>query len=217
MNSAQEDAFQDFLPKLKEHLLDRVIQMIETDPSNVGATPAFELGSKPDAKHLFFKSDRLYRHNLLQVNYTTYDVRRKRDSINPRTSHRDVMVLSGEENSSAHPYLYARVIHIFHANIIYTGPGTTGYRPRRVEFLWVRWYTPDTRCTAGGWQNSTLDRIRFPPMADSGSFGFLDPADVVRAAHIVPAFAAKRRHDDRTGLSRCAKDSDDWNSYYVMR
>ncbi|KZP08058.1 hypothetical protein FIBSPDRAFT_965136 [Athelia psychrophila] len=125
-----DPALKDFLPKLKEHLLDRVIQMIETDPSNVGATPAFELGSKPDAKHLFFKSDRLYRHNLLQVNYTTYDVRRKRDSINPRTSHRDVMVLSGEENSSAHPYLYARVIRIFHANVIYTGPGTTGYRPR---------------------------------------------------------------------------------------
>jgi hypothetical protein len=54
-------------------------------------------------------------------------------------------------------------------------------------------------------------------MAHEDAFGFLDPADVLRGCHIIPAFAAKKRYADGKGLSRCAGDSGDWNSYYVNR
>jgi len=166
---------------------------------------------------VLFKHDRIYHHNLMRINYTTYDIRRKQDNINPVTPHHNVMVLADNEDDSDHPFLYARVIGIFHANVIYTGSPVVDYRPCRLEFLWVRWYELDPRAPASGWARSTLDRLRFPPMANEHSFGFLDPADVIRAGYIVPAFATGRRYADGKGLSPCARDSSDWHSYYVNR
>lgn len=117
---------------------------------------------------------------------------------------------AGEE--PVHRYLYARVLGIYHANVVYTGSQSKDYRPRRMEFLWVRWYT---------WIQSP-DRLRFdclafPPMANENSFGFVDPAAVLRGCHIIPAFSRGKVHDDGCGLSRYAKDANDWSRYYVNR
>jgi hypothetical protein len=51
----------------------------------------------------------------MQVHYTTYNLRHKYDTINPRT-HGDVMVLSGETTPS-HPYWYAQVLGIYHMEV----------------------------------------------------------------------------------------------------
>lgn len=163
---------------------------------------------------LFFQNDRMFRHNILRVNYTTYDIHRKQDTINPMTPHRDVMVIADEEDSERHPFMYARVLGIYHVNVIYIGPGMVDYRPRRLEFLWVRWFELEAE---GDWSQSKLDIVAFPPMADGSSFGFLDPEDVVRGCHIIPRFSKGRRYVDARGLSRCARDSDDWKSYYINR
>jgi hypothetical protein len=40
--------------------------------------------------------------------------------------------------STAHPFLYARVIGIYHVNAIYTGPGMTAYEAIRFDFLHLR-------------------------------------------------------------------------------
>ena len=80
------------------------------------------------------KQNRFYCHNLMWINYTTYDVQRAQDVINPNTEHHDIMMLS---RSLSHPFCYARIIGIFHANIIYTGPGLLDYQPHQLEFLWV--------------------------------------------------------------------------------
>jgi len=40
-------------------------------------------------------------------------MRREQDSLNPRT-HANIMVLSPEDDPSAHPYWYARIIGIYH-------------------------------------------------------------------------------------------------------
>jgi hypothetical protein len=58
----------------------------------------------------------IYRHKVLRVNYTTYDMRRAQDSLNPRVppaGHSNIMVLSPEneeENNDPHPYWYARLL-----------------------------------------------------------------------------------------------------------
>lgn len=153
----------------------------------------------------------------MRINYTSYDVRRNQETVNPRTPHRDIMVLADVESECDDPFMYTRIIGIYHVNIIYTGTRTIDYRPRTVNFLWVRWYKRDPRAVAGGWKNSTLSRLRFPPLADAGAFRFLDPSDVLRAAHIVPAFTSGLRYSDGNGMSPCAMDSGDWESYYVMR
>jgi hypothetical protein len=211
------------LPKLKSHLLPRVKASLSQDDSSPAEdTPVAGAVTLPtpdvsNLEKLLFKHDHLYAHNILRINYTTYDVRRKQDTINPRTSHCDVIVLAENEDGSDHPYLYARVIGIFHVNVVYTGGTIVDYSPRKFEFLWVRWFEHDTSAPAGSWTHSRLDRLRFPPMAHDDAFGFLNPADVVRGCHIIPAFAANKRHADGKGLSSCAMDSGDWRSYYVNR
>jgi hypothetical protein len=171
--------------------------------------------TKPDIDHILFKHDRIYTHNIMRVNYTTYDVRRAQDTINPATPHRDIMVLADiDGNTDTHRFLYTRVLGVYHVNVIYTGPEMIDYRPRRLEFLWVRWFE---HVVEGSWTASTLDCVCFPPMAGENAYGFLDPTDVIRGSYIVPTFAKGKRYIDGRGLSRCAQDSQDWLSYYVDR
>jgi len=85
-----------------------------------------------------------------------------------------------------------------------------------MEFVWVRWYKiMESHRT--GWGKRRLDRLEFPPIDEADSFGFIDPSDIMRSCHIIPAFASGIRHIDGRGLSFCAGDSSDWVSYYVNR
>jgi hypothetical protein len=80
----------------------------------------------------------------------------------------------------------------------------------------VRWFEYDGNGSVG-WDDLDLDSIRFPPMANENSFGFVDPRDVLRGCHIIPDFARGRVHSDGVGLSRCALDAQDWACYRVNR
>jgi hypothetical protein len=35
--------------------------------------------------HVLFNGNKIYRHRLLRINYTTYDLQREFDTINPHT------------------------------------------------------------------------------------------------------------------------------------
>jgi hypothetical protein len=169
-----------------------------------------------DFQFVFFNSDRMYKHQLLRINYTTYDVRRSQDIINPDNSRRDVMVLGDEDadTRSNHPFLYARILGIYHVNVVYTGPGMIDYAARRLDFLWVRWLH---HLEPIKWEDCKLDSVVFLPLADEDAFGFLDPMDVLRASHIVPTFSLRRIHADTISMSTCARDSHDWKQYRVNR
>lgn len=131
------------------------------------------------------------------------------------------MVLARDDDleSQNHKFWYAHVLGIYHANAVYVGPGMVDHRPRRLDFLWVRWYHyqgAEHGQMAGAVKR--LHRISFPPVHDEGTFGFLDPADVLRSCHIIPAFAKGKKYADNLrhrGQSACAGDSKDWNQYYV--
>ena len=166
-----------------------------------------------DLGQVVLKGERIYRHRLLHLNYTTYDVRRAQESVNPRTDHRDIMLLSCQP--STHPFCYARVLGIYHVNVIYVGPGFKDYQPRWVEVLWVRWF--EVMDHSAGWDHNSLDSVRFPSMASADAFGFVDPADVLRCCHIIPAFTDGQVHPDGVSLSRNARDGNDWKRYYVNR
>src|ERR1700722_17608570 len=218
---------------LQEHLLPRIKAMLQQEaralqidddshPSTLrtaGLLSAVESdGGQVGSGHVLFKGDRMYRHNLARFNYTTYDVRRSQDVINPNTSHRDIMLLANREGTEArtiHQFLYARVLGVYHVNVIYTGPDMLDYAPRKVYFLWVRWFDYIGKATT--WRDHRLDSLRFPPMASNSAFGFVDPKDVLRGCHIVPAFKDGKVHSDGIGLSHCANDSQDRNRYCVTR
>jgi hypothetical protein len=131
------------------------------------------------------------------------------------------MVLANPNNddlsttrSRAHRFRYARVLGVYHANVVYVGLGMVDYQPRRMEFLWVRWYR---HSIVGGWASRRLDCFHFPSVTQQDSFGFIDPSDVLRACHMIPAFAQEPLHLDGIGMSPLARDSSDWVTYYGMR
>src|SRR5882724_2799745 len=134
------------MPKLKDHLLPRIKAMLlEEGTLNVDANHCHAglMSANRDPNYrerdcVFLQNDRIYRHQLARFNYTTYDIRRAQDVINPGTSHCDIMMLATrnvETNSEPnHPFMYARVLGIYHANVVYTGEGMVDYQARRFEF-----------------------------------------------------------------------------------
>ncbi|KAG2056121.1 hypothetical protein BDR06DRAFT_981565 [Suillus hirtellus] len=83
-----DPAVKDFLPKLQRFLLPKIKEIL-TGERRTTSTPA----SSDSEGRVFIKADRMYRHNLMCLNHTMYDVRRAQDIINPSTSHCNIMLL----------------------------------------------------------------------------------------------------------------------------
>lgn len=154
---------------------------------------------------------------MLRVNYTTYDVRRDQDSMNPRTNC-NVMVLSRETEPGAHPYWYAQVLGVFHAQVLHTGRAAKNRSIQHMEFLWVRWFgmVPDHRY---GLRIARLPKIGFIPDTDSLSFGFIDPSIVLRGCHLIPAFIDGKTTQLLKALHTAGRppgQTEDWEAFYVM-
>jgi hypothetical protein len=201
---------QDFVPWLKNHLLARLLKIDYNGD---------ETDFKPEERNSFiFVNNRIYRHKVFRVNYTTYDLQREQDSLNPRT-HADIMLLSHEDEESAHPYWYARIIGVFHATVQFKGlsshpeiePGLC-----QMEFLWVRWFGWDPT-HRGGWKSKRLHRVGFVDGKDPDAFGFLDPKNVVRGVHLIPAFAYGHTNSLlQPSVARAPSEQDrDWMYFYV--
>jgi len=208
------DFLQNFWAKLKMHLFARITATRSHGDDTGSSFPVSS--STAGLDRLFFKKECLYEHNVLRINYTTYDVRRAQDVINPNTDHKDIMFLSLEDTGDSHQYVYARVLGVYHANVIYTGSDSMSCLERRMEFLWVRWFAHTIDEPAQrSWARRRLDSLKLLPVNDENAFGFVDPANVCRAVHIIPNFAKGRQHPDGKGISLCARDSDDWRQYYI--
>ncbi|KAF7800341.1 hypothetical protein EIP86_011591 [Pleurotus ostreatoroseus] len=149
-------------------------------------------------------------------------MRRDQDTINPRTR-ADVMVLNPGEHEKPkdeqHPYWYARVCGVFHANIVYTGSGSTTRQPQRMEFLWVRWFEIEPG-TENLWKRLRLPLVGFVPDDELGAFGFLDSQNVIRSVYMIPTFSFGRTFAlmDPSLLRRedpGEEEHTDWRFYYV--
>ena len=176
-----------------------------------------------DRRNVLITNNTIYRHKILRINYTTYDLRRTQDSLNPRIpGHGDVMVLSPEneqENEDPHPYWYARILGIYHADVRYIGLNRTVCRePQRMEFLFVRWFGRD-RTPRPGWKTKRLIRLGFVPGNDETAFGFIDPTQVIRSVHLIPAFAWGHTTEfipQKSVIARGTKEPEqDWQLYYL--
>ena len=176
-----------------------------------------------DRMKLTIVKDRLFQQSVLRINYTTYDMRRDQDSINPRT-HADIMILAGDtsneqasnSNSHGHPYWYARVIGIFQATVKYTDPNSSKNGMYQMDFLFVRWFGDDPGHRSG-FKAKRLHRIGFVPQHDEAAFGFLDPDQVIRGVHLIPAFAYGQTSAvlNKSFIRRDCQNDKDWQIYYV--
>ncbi|KAK7021661.1 GLOBIN domain-containing protein, partial [Favolaschia claudopus] len=199
-----------FLPQLKAHLLARLLDL----PYDGDETQF----SDQDLLDVNIVQHRIYAPQVMRINYTTYDMGRDEDTINPRTKS-DIMVFSHEDEddiSTAHPYWYARVLGIFHVEVRHVGERSKSLRIQRMECLWVRWFGRDLGYKAG-WQARRLHRVGFVDFEDGGAFGFLDPSEVIRAAHIIPAFHYGRTTDllPPSIARRPDQDDTDFRFYYI--
>ena len=83
-----------------------------------------------------------------------------------------------------------------------------------MEFLFVRWFSLDSD-NVGGWRAQKLHQISF--VEGEIAFGFIDPADVIRAIHLIPQFSQGRTKellDHSIAWSALEKD-EDWVHYYI--
>ncbi|KAL1937168.1 hypothetical protein VTO73DRAFT_14510 [Trametes versicolor] len=198
-------ALKDFLPSLRRHILARLTGKDEN------SIPAAWTNS------LDIKDDRIYSHKVVRFNYPTYDMRRAQDSLNPRT-HADIILLAEDDHTDDFPYWYARVVGVYHANVRFTGPGSTSRAWRRMDFLWVRWFAHDPTYSAG-FQHRQIPRLAFVANDDPdlNAFGFVDPADVLRGAHIMPSFDSGTTDDylPSDSVARQHSQDEDYVYYFV--
>lgn len=124
------------------------------------------------------------------------------------------MVLSGE-TKPLHPYWYARVLGIYHMDVWINAGGPI--KKLEIEVLYVRWLAPLTDHQSG-LHCARLPKLAFVEDSDRDAFGFLDPSQVIRSVHLIPAFSCDRgtsslRHGKSFG--RQGDELDDWEAYYV--
>ena len=171
-----------------------------------------------DRNSIIIVDNRVFCAKVLRINYTTYDVRRDQDSMNPRTLC-NVMVQSCETEKDHHPFWYARVLGVFHARVLHVGPRSQNKSVQTMEFLWVRWFGLSQEYRTAKSKTTRLPQIGFVPDSDPSAFGFLDPSLVIRGCHLVPAFAHGRTSELLRAVNTVARpvgETDDWTYFYVM-
>ncbi|CAK5267103.1 unnamed protein product [Mycena citricolor] len=217
-----DPAFLEFIPKLQDHLLARFVER-EFDADD------HDDFSDADRNTVRLLGNRILRSKTIRINYTTYDVRRDTETLNPRLQP-FVMVMSAVEQPD--PYWYAQVIGVFSA-VVFRELQAGQYKdlnreekmqadadriPRRMEFLWVRWLGP-VPGTPIGFRRAALPKVGYVPETDKYAFGFLDPARVLRGAHLIPDFDGGQTNSllettDPTA-ARISDDTSDWEAFFV--
>ena len=95
-------------------------------------------------ERIFIKDDTLYEHLLLTIDYTTYDLKRERDSIHLKFGNQAVIMYS-PTSQDAEPWLYAYIVAMYHLFVC----TATDPEPKCLEFLWVRWMQRDLSQLSG--------------------------------------------------------------------
>ena len=166
--------------------------------------------------HIEILSDTLYRHKTLELSYTTYDMQQDKDTIYQRL-HPDVMILSDDEE---HPYLYGRILDLFHVDVRNNGPGSMLEVDAvvTVPLAWVHWFMLDTldHCRSG------FTHLRYPSVSfyDCGhpdTFGFIHPDEIIRVVQLIPRFRFGRTAEylDIPSEARPEGEQDDWMHFSV--
>jgi hypothetical protein len=164
------------------------------------------------------RANTLYRHKTLKLRYTTYDMRSDEDKMYRRL-HPDIMVLS---DSNEHPYLYGRVLDIFHANVgnsagnsILTGENDMA----RLEMVWVRWFRVDGPGPGGpqGFHTLRYPSVSFCRAEEPDAFGLIHPDEIIRTVHLIPRFKLLRTAEYLAGptAARPKGEEDDWRGFSV--
>ncbi|TEB38585.1 hypothetical protein FA13DRAFT_1784905 [Coprinellus micaceus] len=218
LGSGRHDWRAEFITKLKQHLLPRIIKALGFNPDTLDSSqwPSVNL-----------KDNRLYGHQLMRISSPAYDPpRRNEDIIHINSPQRNFMLknhlYTPQSSSIEHPYLYGQALGIFHANVSYVGilpNGTRCYASHRIDLVWVRWYSLHQFG-----KEFDLDIVQPCPLRERSTLGFIDPATVLRAVHLVPQFSAGELDEsDEWGrllpswLPSPRRSESIWKYYYINK
>ncbi|KAJ3925142.1 MAG: hypothetical protein NXY57DRAFT_949196 [Lentinula lateritia] len=203
-----DPAFTDFLPKLKNHILERIL----------GVPDEGREFSDKERRTITIQNNRIYQHKVIRFNYTSYDMRRNQDSCNPQT-HADIMLISGDaEDRIQHPYWFARIIGVFHINIVHSGLLSKSHKPQKFNILYVRWFGRVLEQEHYGIHVNRMPKLGFIDAVNPEAFGFVDPSEVLRGCHIIPAFEHGKTDQFLIGPSLARhenEDNEDFFRFYV--
>ncbi|KAE9392737.1 hypothetical protein BT96DRAFT_799669, partial [Gymnopus androsaceus JB14] len=115
-----------------------------------------------------------------------------------------------------HPFEYAQLLGIFHVDVVIGDAAST---PKTLDVLWVPRFQLDTTHW-GGFKQKRLHRVEFIPDSNPNAYGFLNPDEVIRESHLIPAFAYGRSSaaHDLTEWEDEDEDDDtdiDWRYHYM--
>ncbi|KIJ30634.1 hypothetical protein M422DRAFT_100470, partial [Sphaerobolus stellatus SS14] len=164
--------------------------------------------------------DNMFEHAWLWINFTSYDLRRCQDTLNPKGDNQDIMVCAQDNPNSPlfHPYWYAQIIGIYHVNILYRREDGMMEPPRIMHFLWVWWFRRDSSYHSDP-QYHRLDWIGFVhDEDDTEPFGFVDLAWIIHSIHLIPTFAHGKTNELLgKSIARCYQEDpeEDWQFFYV--
>ncbi|TFK18747.1 hypothetical protein FA15DRAFT_660466 [Coprinopsis marcescibilis] len=207
----------DFIPKLKIHLLPRIQRRLAPHPYPPPSSSGQSLESSQEWHYVVIWENRVYTQKIMQVKFTSYNIRQDKDILHLNTERSNIMVIdegykSGDSN---HSYKYGQVIGIFHSIVMFVGPlkdETRCYKPHCLEYLWVRWYMLDNDSVENPYM---LDKVKFRLTTREDAFGFIDPKRVVRMPHLIPRFAGGRLAMEHK--FSWMTDYPDWKALYVNR
>lgn len=198
----------DFVKKLKNYILRWTSWLHESITS-------YDHFTDEDRCHVKVVSNTLYRHKTLQLTYTTYDMHEDQDKLNQRR-YQDVMVLSDDED---HPYLYGRVLDVFHAKVTNGAPNTILDEEAigKLPVVWIRWFKLDRPQGLPGFNSLRYPSVSFYKSEEPDAFGFIHPDEIVRAVHLIPSFKYGRteRYLEGPSKGRPETDDKDWEHFSV--
>ncbi|KAJ3765313.1 hypothetical protein FB446DRAFT_655470, partial [Lentinula raphanica] len=106
---------------------------------------------------------------------------------------------------------FARIIGVYHADIVYSGQCQKRLIPQRFDFLYVRWFGLAREQDQYGIHAKRMPSLGFIDAQDPEAFGFVDPSDVLRACHI--GFAHEKTTQFLPGSSWARQESDKNEDY----
>ncbi|KAF7292918.1 hypothetical protein MIND_01190900 [Mycena indigotica] len=182
-----DPALHNFTRKLKSHLRQRL------------------LGSEYDGDDTCFTDEELI--NVVLEKDTLYKTKTSSTPVP------EILYRSGQDPQNRHELWYGEVLGIFHTRVLLADQPN---KARRMEFLWMRWLQRDVtyRC---GLKAKRLPRVHYMPHDVPDTFGFLDPSDIIRGCHLIPAFAHGRttQYLPKSMARQASEQDQDWKYFYV--
>ena len=208
--SATQGVTQDFVKNLRNYALRWTSNL-----SMLPGVESYEHFTETDRDHINIMSNTLYQHKTLHLSYTGYDMQEDTELLRQRR-YPGIMVLSDDEE---HPYLYGRVLGLFHIRVKNSGPCTLLHNGSEavLPILWIRWFKLDTTQEQPGFHSLRYPSVSYCKSDEPDAFGLIHPDEIIRPIHLIPRFKFGHTSEylDGYSMGRPEGEDSDWKHFSI--